>query len=183
MRKIAVAPVTSQGYRAPRMSDDYVIPDGANIGHVHLKVSDIERSLAFWRDVIGFRVTARWRDEAAFLSAGGYHHHLGLNTWTSRGGPPPSPRNTGLYHVAVRYPDRPSLAVGLRRVLTAGIPLVGAADHGVSHSIYLTDPDQNGVELTVDLPREQWQHDAQGQIVMVTEPLDLDALLAEAGLA
>jgi catechol 2,3-dioxygenase len=145
-----------------------------DIGHVHLKVTDIERALAFWRDVIGFDVTYRYGDQAVFLSAGGYHHHIALNTWESRGGSPPPPGTTGLYHVAVRFPDRRALAQAVRRVLDAGILLSGASDHGVSEAIYLRDPDENGVELYCDRPREQWPPE------MRTDPLDVRALLAEA---
>src|SRR5439155_3530416 len=133
-----------------------------DIGHVHLKVAEIERALRFWRDVIGFEVTQRHGDTVAFLSAGGYHHHIGLNTWESSGGPPPPPGTTGLYHVAVRFPDRRTLAQALRRVLDAGIPLEGASDHGVSEAIYLRDPDGNGVELYRDRPREDWPRPADG---------------------
>lgn len=148
-----------------------------DVGHVHLKVADLERALRFWRDVLGFEVTQRMGAGAAFLSAGGYHHHIGLNTWESRGGEPPPVRSTGLYHVALRYPDRASLADALRRLRAAGIPLEGAADHGVSEALYLRDPDGNGVELYVDRPREQWPRAADGSLAMVTLPLDLDALL------
>ena len=158
----------------------YVIPDGAGIGHCHLKVSDLERALGFWHGVLGFAITARF-PQAAFLSAGGYHHHIGLNTWESRGGPPPAPGTTGLLHVAVRYPDRRELARALRRVLEAGIPLQGASDHHVSQSIYLADPDGNGVELTCDTPQAEWPRDEQGRLHMaMNAPLDLAALLAEA---
>jgi catechol 2,3-dioxygenase len=151
-----------------------------DIGHVHLKVADIDRSLGFYRDVLGFDVTQRLGDAAAFLSAGGYHHHLGLNTWESRGGPPPPPGTTGLYHVAIRYPTRATLADAVRRVLDAGIPLSGASDHGVSEAIYLHDPDGNGIELYRDRPKEQWPRPPDGDgIAMVSVPLDLDALLAE----
>lgn len=160
---------------------DYSIPDGADIGHVHLKVADLDRALAFYEGVLGLRVMLRIRDQAAFLSAGGYHHHLGLNTWYSRGGSPPPRRSTGLFHTAFRYPDRPSLARAVRRVLEAGIELEGVADHFVSHSVYLRDPDNNGVELTVDMPRGTWRTAADGSLEMGTEPLDLEALLAEAG--
>jgi catechol 2,3-dioxygenase len=145
-----------------------------DIGHVHLKVADIDRALAFWRDVIGFDVRHRYGDQAVFLSAGGYHHHIALNTWESRGGPPPPRGTTGLYHVAVRFPDRRTLAQAVRRVLDAGIRLSGASDHGVSEAIYLRDPDENGVELYRDRPREQWPDE------MRTDPLDVAALLAEA---
>ncbi len=145
-----------------------------DIGHVHLKVADLERSLAFWHGVLGFDVTDRYGDQAAFLSAGGYHHHVGLNTWESLGGSPPPPGTTGLYHVAVRYPDRVTLASALRRVLDAGVRLEGAADHGVGEALYLRDPDGNGVELYRDRPRDEWPPR------MTTLPLDVRALLAEA---
>ena len=150
------------------------------IGHVHLKVSDLERSLQFYCGVLGFELTQRWGHGAAFVSAGGYHHHIGLNTWDSLGGPPPPPGTTGLFHVAILYPDRATLADALRRLLEAEIPLVGASDHGVSEALYLRDPDQNGVELYRDRPREEWPHSANGQLAMFTEPLDLEALLREA---
>ena len=161
------------------MDKTYTLPAQADIGHVHLKVSDLDRSLAFYRDVLGFEVTARYGRQAAFLSAGGYHHHLGLNTWESLGASAPPKRATGLYHFAVRYPDRRSLAIALKRLMDAGVPLQGAADHAVSHSLYLADPDGNGIELTYDVPREQWRHSPDGSVEMVTEPLDLEALLAE----
>lgn len=148
-----------------------------DIGHVHLKVANLERALRFWRDVLGFAVTQRMGSDAAFLSAGGYHHHIGLNTWESRGGSAPPVRSTGLYHVAIRYPDRAALADALRRLRAAGIGLEGAADHGVSEALYLRDPDGNGVELYADRPRAEWPRDADGSLAMVTLPLDLDALL------
>ena len=152
-----------------------------DIGHVHLKVADIERSLGFYRDVLGFDVMQRYGEEAAFLSAGGYHHHIGLNTWESKGGSPPPPGTTGLYHVAIRYPDRRTLADAVRRVVSVGIPLSGASDHGVSEAIYLHDPDGNGIELYRDRPQEEWPRPADGDgVAMVTRPLDLQALLAEA---
>ncbi len=151
-----------------------------SIGHVHLKVADIERALGFWRDVLGFEVQQRMGQSAVFLSAGGYHHHLGLNTWESRGGSPPGPRSTGLYHVAILYPDRATLADALRRVMAAGIPLEGASDHGVSEAIYLRDPDGNGVELYRDRPMAEWPRDEHGELVMTLDPFDLQALLAEA---
>jgi catechol 2,3-dioxygenase len=152
-----------------------------DIGHVHLKVADIDRALGFYRDVLGFDVTQRFGDQAAFVSAGGYHHHIGLNTWESRGGSPPSPGTTGLYHVAIRYPDRRSLADALRRVLEAGIPIQGATDHGVSEAIYLSDPDGNGVELYRDRSKEEWPKPADGSegVAMHNAPFDLNALLAE----
>jgi catechol 2,3-dioxygenase len=137
-------------------------------------VSDLDRAVAFYRDVLGFEVQHRYDDQAAFLSAGGYHHHIGLNTWESKGGSPPPPGTTGLYHVAIRYPDRQTLAQAVKTVVDAGVPLSGASDHGVSEAIYLHDPDQNGIELYRDRPREQWPDD------MYTAPLDLQALLAEA---
>jgi catechol 2,3-dioxygenase len=145
-----------------------------DIGHVHLKVSDLERAVAFYRDVLGFELQHRYGDQAAFLSAGGYHHHIGLNTWESQGGSPPPRGTTGLYHVAIRYPDRKTLAQAVKAVVDAGVPLSGASDHGVSEAIYLHDPDQNGIELYRDRPREQWPED------MYTAPLDVQALLAEA---
>jgi catechol 2,3-dioxygenase len=152
-----------------------------DIGHVHLKVSDIDRALAFYRDVLGFEVMQRLGDSAAFISAGGYHHHLGLNTWESKGGSPPPPGATGLYHVAIRYPDRKTLGDAVRRVVAAGIPLSGASDHGVSEAIYLHDPDGNGIELYRDRPEEEWPREPDGSgIAMVSVPLDLQALLAEA---
>jgi catechol 2,3-dioxygenase len=152
-----------------------------DIGHVHLKVSDIERALAFYRDVLGFEETQRWDDQAAFLSAGGYHHHLGLNTWESKGGSPPPPGTTGLYHVAIRYPDRATLGDAFRRLVENRIPIEGATDHGVSEAIYLRDPDGNGIELYRDRPSEEWPRAADGKsVAMFNAPLDLDALLAEA---
>jgi catechol 2,3-dioxygenase len=152
-----------------------------DIGHVHLKVSDIDRSLAFYRDVLGFDVTQRLGDEAAFLSAGGYHHHLGLNTWESRGGSAPPPGTTGLYHVAIRYPDRATLGDALVRLRDAGIPITGATDHGVSEAVYLRDPDGNGIELYRDRPSEEWPRAADGEsLAMISAPLDLEALMAEA---
>lgn len=152
------------------------------IGHVHLKVSDLERALGFYRDVLGFELTQRYGRQAAFLSAGGYHHHIGLNTWESSGGPPPPANATGLYHVAILYPSRTELADALRRLTQAGIPLEGASDHGVSEALYLRDPDGNGVELYYDRPREQWPKTPEGGIEMFTHPLDLEALLKEAPL-
>src|SRR3954470_1528949 len=149
------------------------------IGHVHLKVADLERALGFYRDVLGFELTQRFGRGAAFLSAGGYHHHIGLNTWESAGGTPPAPGTTGLYHVAILYPTRAQLADALRRLAEAGVELEGAADHGVSEALYLRDPDGNGVELYWDRPREQWPRTAEGELAMYTRPLDLDALLKE----
>jgi catechol 2,3-dioxygenase len=149
----------------------------ATIGHVHLKVADLERSLAFYRDALSFEVTQHFGKQAAFLSSGGYHHHLGLNTWESAGGQPPAPGTTGLYHLALSYPKRVELAEAVRSVLKAGIPLEGAADHGVSEAVYLRDPDGNGVELYWDKPKEQWPHTANGSLSMFTAPLDLEKLL------
>jgi catechol 2,3-dioxygenase len=147
------------------------------IGHVHLKVADLERALKFYRDALGFEVTQLMGRQAAFLSAGGYHHHIGLNTWESADGQPPPAGTTGLYHVAILYPTRKLLADALRQVLKAGIELEGAADHGVSEAIYLRDPDGNGVELYWDRPQEEWPRSAEGGVAMFTHPLDLDALL------
>jgi catechol 2,3-dioxygenase len=149
------------------------------IGHTHLKVADLERALKFYHGVLGFEVTQRLGRQAAFLSAGGYHHHLGLNTWESAGGKPPAPGTTGLYHVAILYPTRALLADALRRVLAAGIELDGASDHGVSEALYLRDPDENGVELYWDRPKEQWPRTPDGGLAMFTRPLDMDALLGE----
>lgn len=150
------------------------------IGHVHLKVADLERALAFYRDVLGFELTQRYGRQAAFLSAGGYHHHIGLNTWESQGGSPPPRGTIGLYHLAILYPTRIELADALRRVLAAGIALDGASDHGVSEALYLRDPDGNGVELYWDRPKEQWPRTSDGELNMVTNPLDLESLLQEA---
>lgn len=158
----------------------HTAPPGLRIGHVHLKVADLDRALAFWRDVIGLEEQQRYGRQAVFLSAGGYHHHIALNTWESEGGAPPPPGSTGLYHVALLYPDRRALAVALRRVLEAGVPLEGASDHGVSEAIYLRDPDGNGVELYRDRPAAEWPRDAAGGLAMGTRRLDLRALLAEA---
>ncbi len=151
----------------------------ARIGHVHLKVADLERALAFYHGVLGFEITQRFGNQAAFLSAGGYHHHIGLNTWESEGGQPPPPGTTGLYHVAILYPDRKALADALRRLRRAHVALEGASDHGVSEAIYLRDPDGNGVELYWDKPEAQWPRSPDGQIQMVTNHLDLQDLLAE----
>jgi catechol 2,3-dioxygenase len=163
------------------VSEGTTIDPRVDIGHVHLKVADIDRALGFWRDVLGFELQERLGDSAAFLSAGGYHHHIGLNTWESRGGPPPPRGTTGLYHVAIRYPTRKALAAAVRDVVQAGVPLHGASDHGVSEAIYLADPDGNGVELYCDRPREQWPRTPDGRLAMVTERLDLDDLIAELG--
>lgn len=154
------------------------IDPGVDIGHIHLKVSDIERALKFYRDVLGFEVTQRYGKSAVFLSAGGYHHHIGLNTWESLGGSPPPPRATGLYHVAIRYPSRAALADALRRLERAGIALEGASDHGVSEALYLRDPDDNGIELYWDRPATEWPKTSSGELAMKTDPLDLVALRA-----
>ncbi|HZS63951.1 MAG TPA: VOC family protein [Xanthobacteraceae bacterium] len=154
------------------------IDPGVRIGHVHLKVADIERSLAFYIGVLGFELTQRMPG-AAFIAAGSYHHHIGLNTWESRGGSPPPAGTTGLYHAAILYPTRAALADALRRLAAARVPLDGASDHGVSEALYLRDPDGNGLELYWDKPRERWPYTSEGQLAMVTRPLDLDNLLAE----
>ncbi len=151
-------------------------PD-VRMGHVHLKVADLQRALDFYCGVLGFELTQRFGKQAAFLSAGGYHHHIGLNTWESQGGTAPPPGTTGLYHLAIVYPTRAELADALRRLMQAGIELDGAADHGVSEALYLRDPDQNGVELYWDRPREEWPHNEQGELAMFTRPLDVQALL------
>ena len=151
-----------------------------DIGHVHLKVADLDRAIGFYRDVIGFQLTQRLGDQAAFLSAGGYHHHIGLNTWESAGGFPPPPGTTGLYHLAIRFPTRATLAQALRRVVDAGVSISGASDHGVSEAIYLQDPDENGVELYRDRPESEWPRTPDGAVAMFSAPLDLRALLAEA---
>lgn len=161
---------------------DYRAPDGTDIGHVHLKVADLERSLAFYVGVLGFQLTQRYGAQAAFVSAGGYHHHIGLNTWQSEGGSPPSPENTGLYHLAIRYPTRPDLARALKRLVDAGVRLRGASDHGVSEALYLDDPDSNGVELYWDRPQEEWPRAADGSLAMTTSHLDLNGLLASASI-
>jgi catechol 2,3-dioxygenase len=158
----------------------YTADPRVHIGHVHLKVADLERALSFYTGVLGLEVTQRLGDSAAFLSAGGYHHHIALNTWESLGGSPPPPGTTGLYHTAILYPTRTALADALRRVLRAHIPLEGAADHGVSQSIYLRDPDDNGVELYCDKPKDQWPRTPDGKLAMFTGALDLTQLLSEA---
>lgn len=150
---------------------------GTRIGHVHLKVADLERALAFYCGVLGFTLTQRYGREAAFVSAGGYHHHIGLNTWESRGGSPPPRGSTGLFHVAILYPSRADLADALQRLTAAGVPLDGASDHGVSEALYLRDPDGNGIELYWDRPEAEWPRDADGALAMQTRPLDLPALL------
>ena len=163
---------------APRQTMNPIHP-GAHIGHVHLKVADIDRALAFYSGVLGFQVMERI-PQAVFLSAGGYHHHIALNTWESQGAPPPPPRTTGLYHLAVLYPTRAALADALRRLIEANIPLDGASDHGVSEALYLSDPDRNGVELYWDRPQTEWPRTADGTLAMFTRRLDLAGLLKEA---
>jgi catechol 2,3-dioxygenase len=160
---------------------DKRIDGRVDIGHVHLKVSDLERSIAFYSGVLGFEVMQRWGTQAAFLSAGGYHHHIGLNTWESLGGSAPPRGTTGLYHVAIRYPDRRTLGDALQRLRDAKVPLDGASDHGVSEALYLRDPDGNGIELYRDRPKEEWPRAEDGSLLMGSEPLDLAALLQEAG--
>ncbi len=169
--KVAVGPETLPAPIDPRV----------RIGHVHLKVADLDRALAFYCGVLGFELIQRMGDHAAFISAGGYHHHIGLNTWESRGGPPPPLGTTGLYHLAILYPTRAALADALRRLIAAEIPLDGASDHGVSEALYLRDPDENGVELYWDRPREAWPRTPDGKLAMFTRRLDLMGLLAEAG--
>jgi catechol 2,3-dioxygenase len=165
-----------------QVADVEPIDPRVDIGHVHLKVADLDRALDFYCGVLGFELQQRIGDDAAFVSAGGYHHHIGLNTWHSKGAPPPPAHSTGLFHVAIRYPDRRSLADALRRLSNAGIPPSGASDHGVSEALYLSDPDGNGIELYRDRPREEWPRTPGGEeIAMVTEPLDLHDLLSELG--
>ena len=157
----------------------YVAHPGVRIGHVHLKVSNLERSIEFYSGILGLQIMQRMGDSAAFLSAGGYHHHIGLNTWESKGGHPPPPGTTGLFHTAILYPTRPALADALHRVISAGIPLDGASDHGVSEALYLRDPDENGVELYWDRPKEQWPRTPDGTLAMFTKRLDLEDLLRQ----
>jgi len=157
----------------------YQIPPNTHIGHVHLKVADLERALTFYRDLLGFEITQRYGDQAVFLSAGGYHHHIGLNTWYSKGAPAAPQRSAGLFHAAIVYPERKDLAAVLRRLTEAGYPLTGAADHGVSEALYMDDPDNNGVELYWDRPKELWPFDEKGNLMMVTEHLDLEKLSLE----
>lgn len=161
----------------------YAAHPGTRVGHIHLKVADLERAIAFYSGVLGFEVTQRYGPRAAFLSAGGYHHHIGLNTWDSAGASPPPPGHTGLYHVAFLYPDRASLAEAVARVARAGIAFDGAADHGVSEAVYLRDPDGNGIELYRDRPETDWPRKADGTLDMVNDPLSIDDLIAEAGAA
>ena len=156
------------------------LPAETRIGHVHLKVADLKRAIHFYSDVLGFEVMSQWGDQAAFLAVGGYHHHIALNTWDSLGGMPPAPGTTGLYHVAILFPDRASLASALRRVLDAGTVMTGSADHGVSEAVYFNDPDGNGVELYHDRPVAEWPRDAEGRILGKNDRLDVAALLAEA---
>ena len=156
---------------------DYKVPAGTRIGHVHLKVTDLERSLKFYRDLLGFEVQQYYGDSAVFVSAGGYHHHIGLNTWHSKDAGPAPVRAAGLYHTAILYPTRKDLALILKRLIDANYPLTGASDHGVSEAIYLNDPDRNGVELYWDKPKEQWLRDEKGNLLMIKEALDIDELL------
>jgi catechol 2,3-dioxygenase len=156
----------------------YRVPDATSIGHVHLKVSDLERALSFYAGILGFTLMARMGNQAAFISAGGYHHHIGLNTWESKGGSPPPVGSTGLFHVAIRYPSRRDLADVLQHLQQSGVRLDGASDHGVSEALYLHDPDENGIELYWDRPQEQWPRNPDGSLQMYTRPLDLRALLA-----
>lgn len=161
-------------------SNAAAIDPRVRIGHVHLKVADLERALDFYCGVLGFRLTQRYGTQAAFVSAGGYHHHIGLNTWKSRGGTPPPRGHTGLFHVAILYPDRAALADGVRRLCAAGVPIDGASDHGVSEAVYLRDPDGNGLELYRDRPEAEWPRDPEGNLAMDTTPLNLERLLREA---
>ena len=156
----------------------YKIPDSTRIGHVHLKVADLERSLSFYGDLLGFQITQRYGDQAVFISAGGYHHHIGLNTWYSKNGQPAPQNSSGLFHTAILYPERKDLVTILKRLLDAAYPLTGASDHGVSEALYLNDPDGNGVELYWDKPSEEWPVDAEGNLVMTTDKLDLEELLS-----
>ncbi|HEY4147834.1 MAG TPA: VOC family protein [Chitinophagaceae bacterium] len=158
---------------------EYIVPAGTRIGHVHLKVADIERSLKFYRDLLGFQVMQWYGDSAVFISAGGYHHHIGLNTWYSKNAPPAPVKAAGLFHTAIVYPERRDLAIVLRRLIEARYPMTGASDHGVSEALYMNDPDSNGVELYWDKPKEQWPVDAAGNLQMGTDALDLEGLLRE----
>jgi catechol 2,3-dioxygenase len=159
----------------------YIVPAGTRIGHVHLKVADLERSLKFYRDLLGFELQQMFGNSAAFISAGGYHHHIGLNTWHSKNMPPAPVNAPGLYHTAILYPTRKDLAIVLKRLIDAKYPLTGASDHGVSEAIYLDDPDKNGVELYWDKPKEEWPRDEEGSLQMITEALDIESLLRLAG--
>jgi catechol 2,3-dioxygenase len=156
---------------------DYTVPAGTRIGHVHLKVSDLDKALSFYQGLLGFEIMARYGTQAVFISAGGYHHHIGLNTWYSKNAPPAPQHTCGLFHTAILYPSRRELAIVVKRLIDADYPLTGTADHGVSEAIYLNDPDGNGVELYWDRPQEQWPLDATGNLQMVTEPLNLNELL------
>jgi len=158
---------------------DYTVPPGTRIGHVHLKVADLDRSLSFYKDLLGFEIMVRYGTQAVFIAAGGYHHHIGLNTWYSKNAPPAPVNAAGLFHTAILYPTRKELAVILKRLLDAKYPFTGFADHGVSEALYLNDPDENGVELYWDKPKEEWPFDEDGNLTMYTHQLDLDALLAE----
>jgi len=158
---------------------NYTLPAQTRIGHIHLKVSDLNRALSFYRDLLGFEVTTMYGNQAAFLSAGGYHHHIGLNTWHSEGGPPAPKQSAGLFHTAILYPTRKDLAAAVQRLINEGYPISGASDHGVSEAIYLDDPDGNGVELYRDRPEDKWPCHEDGSLHMVTEPLDINGLLAE----
>lgn len=158
---------------------DYIIPAQTHIGHVHLKVADLKRSLAFYQGLLGFSLVSMYGNEAAFISAGGYHHHIGLNTWLSKDALPAPVRSAGLFHTAIVYPTRRDLAVALKRLIDANYPITGASDHGVSEAIYLNDPDSNGVELYWDRPRDEWPYTAKGSIEMYTHPLDMEGLLGE----
>lgn len=167
---------TNAKERPARSDQSGPIDPGVRIGHVHLKVADLDRALSFYCSVLGFELQQKYGTRAAFVSAGGYHHHIGLNTWESLGGPPPPPGTTGLYHLAILYPRRADLADALRRLTTAGIPLDGASDHGVSQALYLRDPDGNGIELYWDRPAEEWPRNPDCSLAMVTEPLDVEDL-------
>ena len=175
----ATEPEAPAPARMPAHAPDRPIDPGVRIGHGHLKVSDLERALDFYCGVLGFALKQRYGTQAAFIAAGGYHHHIGLNTWESRGGSPPAPGTTGLFHLAILYPTRASLADALRRVTAAGVPLDGASDHGVSEALYLRDPDENGLELYWDRPEAEWPRAEAGALAMHTRRLDLDSLLAE----
>lgn len=161
------------------MSNGYILPAQTRIGHIHLKVADLQRALAFYRDLLGFEVTTYYGDQAVFLSAGGYHHHIGLNTWQSKNAPPAPPHSVGLYHTAILYPTRKDLAAIFMRLRAAEYPLTGASDHGVSEALYLNDPDGNGVELYWDRPKDLWEYETDGSIIMYTRPLDLRSLIGE----
>lgn len=161
------------------MDKEYTVPEQTRIGHIHLKVADLQRALDFYCGLLGFELTTTYGDDAAFISAGGYHHHIGLNTWRSKGGSPPPENSTGLFHTAILYPTRKELATILQRLIDHDYPLTGAADHGVSEALYLDDPDGNGVELYWDRPKDQWPHHADGSLNMYTRPLDVEDLLTE----